>query len=138
MAMVKTHKEDASSLRSVISQVTTPIYNLSKDLDKLIKPYIPSKYVMKSRDEFLYLLRSSNYDGLPYSLDVESLFTNVPVKDTIEIILKNIYNNNEKNPPKIEKEVLKELLIMCTTKVPFRHINGKIYIQLDGVSMVLP
>ena len=135
---VKTHKEDASSLRPVISQVTTPIYNLSKDLDKLIKSYIPSKYIMKSRDEFLYLLRSNDYDGSPYSLDVESLFTNVPVKDTIDIILNNVYNNKEKNPPKIEKEVLKELLILCTTKVPFRHINGKIYIQVDGVSMGSP
>lgn len=33
---------------------------------------------------------------------------------------------------------MKELLEICTTKVPFRDIDGKIYIQDDGVSMGSP
>ena len=64
-----------------------------------------------------------------------NLFTNVPVKDTIEFILENVYCNHTIAPPKIPKETLRQLLILSTTKTPFRHINGDLYTQIDGVSM---
>lgn len=38
------------------------------------------------------------------SLDVESLFTNVPIQQTIEIILKYVYENINLAPPNIPKE----------------------------------
>ena len=49
-----------------------------------------------------------------------------------------VFENDAKPPPKIHRNVLKELLYLCTTKVPFKHINGKIYIQIDGVTMGSP
>ena len=33
---------------------------------------------------------------------------------------------------------MRALLNVCTTRTPFRHINGDIYIQKDGVSMGSP
>jgi len=70
-------------------------------------------------------------------LDVESLFTNVPISETIDIILKNVYNHNSLPPPSLNKETLKKLLYICTTKTPF-NFNGKTYIQKNGVSMGSP
>ena len=43
------------------------------------------------------------------SFDVASLFTNVSLEETIEIILKRIYINKE-----ITTDIPKELLIFCT------------------------
>ena len=69
------------------------------------------------------------------SLDVENLFTNVPVDDTIDIIIDYMYNKPQNASPPISKESLTELLKICTTEVPFRSTSGEIYLQKDGVSM---
>ena len=134
---VKTHKP-GSKLRPIISQVTTPTYETAKKLDDIIKPYIPSKYMLKSRDEFINIIQTTKPENAPSSLDVESLFTNVPIKETIDIIIKNVYNHPTLPAPNIPKQKLKELLLLCTTSVPFRNIDGKMYIQIDGMSMGSP
>ena len=38
----------------------------------------------------------------------------------------------------IPRKVMLELLTTCTTKNPFKTINGDTYIQIDGVSMGSP
>ena len=122
-------------LRPIISQVGTVTYDTCKELNKLITPYIPQKYSIKSTNEFISLVKNCGEAPQMASLDVESLFTNVPVMQTIEIILNNVYSNQSMPPPKIERDVLKELLILCTTRTPFTHVNGDLYEQCDGVSM---
>ena len=72
------------------------------------------------------------------SLDVESLFTNVPLERSIEIILQCVYDNPNRPPPKIAKSTLEDLLKICTTEVPFNSIDGKTYLQRDGVAMGSP
>ena len=71
------------------------------------------------------------------ALDVESLFTNVPVAPTINIILKQVYEHDTLLPPDIPKETLEKLLKICTTQTPV-HFNGNMYLQKDGVSMGSP
>ena len=63
------------------------------------------------------------------------LFTNVPVNETIDIIINNIYNNPSLSPLKINSNILWKLLLTCTTEVPFYDHLGNIYVQTDGVSM---
>lgn len=43
------------------------------------------------------------------SLDVQSLFTNVPVNETIDIILKYVYDS-DLPPPNVPKHYMKSLL----------------------------
>ena len=72
------------------------------------------------------------------SFDVVSLFTNVPVEETTEIILKRIYIYiNKEITTDIPKQEMKELLILCTKNVHF-IFNVKTYIQVDGVAMGSP
>ena len=71
---------------SIISQVLSPTYNLAKDLNRIITPYIPIKYTLKSSADFIDMLQGTNATGIIASLDVESLFTNVPIDQTINII----------------------------------------------------
>ena len=70
------------------------------------------------------------------SFDVASLFTNVPLEETIEIILKRIYINKEITTD-IPKQEMKELLILFTKNVHFTF-NNETYIQVDGVAMGSP
>ena len=64
----------------------TPTYKLAKALNKIITPFIPNQYSLQSTNDFIDLIHSSNSQGIIASLDVESLFTNVPIDQTIEII----------------------------------------------------
>ena len=76
-------------------------------------------------------------DGYRFvSFDVKSLFTNVPLKKTINIILDRIYNKKEINTT-LKKRTLKKLLLDCCTKTPF-SMNGELFKQIDGVAMGSP
>ena len=94
--------------------------------------------MLKSSTEFVEILTCSAHSGDLFSLDVESLFTNVPVHRTINIILDKVYNHSTIKLPNIPRQILKDLLIICTTEAPFRDPSGNIYIQIDGVSMGSP
>ena len=70
------------------------------------------------------------------SFDEASLFTNVPLEGTIEIILKRIYMKKEITA-NIPKQEMKELLILFTKKLHFTF-NNETYIQVEGVAMGSP
>ena len=52
------------------------------------------------------------------SLDVKSLYTNVPLKKAIEIALQKLYS--QKSPPEIQRATMKRLLNMAVSKVYFK------------------
>ena len=70
------------------------------------------------------------------SIDVKSLFTNVQLNRTIEIILKIIYEKNE-IVTSITKNEMKEILILSTKNVHFTF-EFRTYVQTDGVAMGSP
>ena len=70
-------------------------------------------------------------------LDIESLFTNVPVLETIDIIIQTVYNHPVIPAPTLPSETMEELLIVCTTETHFQFC-GRTYVQVDGVSMGSP
>ena len=94
--------------------------------------------MINSTDEFLNIVKSISPNGLMASLDVESLFTNIPLNETIDIIIDCCYNHPHIRKPKIPKNLLRELLILCTSNAPFRHINGKLFYQKEGIAMGSP
>ena len=121
--------------RPIISQVGTVTYELSKHINEIIVKYLPKKYQTDSTFEFLSLLKNCNQQGMLASLDVDSLFTNVPVEQTIEIILHHAYNHPTMPPPPMPQDIMKKLLLICTTKTPFKNYNEEIWLQKEGVSM---
>ena len=70
------------------------------------------------------------------SFDVKSLFKNVPLNCTIDIILKRIYEKNEL-VTSVTKNETKEMLILCTKNVHFTF-ESRTYVQTDGVAMASP
>jgi hypothetical protein len=135
----KIHKSTTNPpLRPIISQIGTATYELAKKLNEIIYPYMPKKYMITSTHEFIDLIHSSDQHGFLASLDVESLFTNVPVEDTITIMIDHVFNHPTLSAPDISKVTLRKLLHICTTETPFRNVNGDHYLQKDGVSMGSP
>lgn len=135
----KIHKnENNPPLRPIISQIPSPTYRIAKTLTKIIEPYLPNRYSLKSTDEFLDVIKVIQPNGILASLDVESLYTNVPIDETIKIIIENVYNHDRAAPPILQKETLKELLEICTKEAPFQHIDGSLYRQVDGIAMGSP
>ena len=130
----KTHKEGAP-VRPIISQIPTPAYEVAQQLNSVISPYIPKTYSLKSSDEFLEVLKARERKGVLASLDASSLFTNVPVDATIDIILAYVYEHDAIPAPRIPKAALRTLLQICTKDTPFRCPEGNMYRQVDGVAM---
>ena len=136
----KIHKNSTNPpLRPIISMTGTVTHALAQYLNKIIQPYINSTYIIRSSDELLVHLSQLRLQPSHQllSLDVESLFTSVPVEDTISIILQEAYNHPTHPPPDIQRNHLQELLKICTTQTPF-NFNGNTFVQSDGVSMGSP
>ena len=64
------------------------------------------------------------------------MFTNIPLQQTIDIMLNKIYDE-KKIERNIRRNIMKDLLYLCTKHVDFSY-GGKIYIQIDGVAMGSP
>ena len=70
------------------------------------------------------------------SFDISSLFTNIPLEETIQICADSLYESNL-TPPIMDKDVFIEIMNIATTSVEF-SFNNKIYKQIDGVAMGSP
>ena len=138
---VKTHK-DGNPLRPIISQILTPTYQLAKRLNNIVAPYMPNQYCLKSTNDFIDIIHSNHNiqfnNSVLASLDVESLFTNVPIDTTIDIIIKYTYNHHAIQPPKIPQNILRQMLQICTKQSPFISPTGEYFLQIEGVAMGSP
>lgn len=70
------------------------------------------------------------------SFDVPSLFTNVPLRETINICADSLYEGDI-TPPPFPKDVFMELMTLCTSSVELSFDNV-MYSQVDGVQMGSP
>ncbi|XP_068247027.1 uncharacterized protein [Palaemon carinicauda] len=134
---VKTHKQ-GNPLRPIISQYPTPTYQLAKRLNAILTPYITNRYCVASSAEFLDKIKDSTCDGVIASMDVESLFTNVPVDETIDLTADRVYRDDSTPSLNIPEPALRTLLAICTKRALFTTHRGHTYLQKDGVAMGSP
>ncbi|CAF1246423.1 unnamed protein product [Rotaria sordida] len=89
--LVKVHKS-GKPVRPIISSYNSHNYNTAKYLATLLKPAISTcpSYVKDSFDFARIIKEKKNLPGLMCSLDVSSLFTNVPLDKAIDIAIKKI------------------------------------------------
>ena len=69
------------------------------------------------------------------SFDVTSLFTNIPLAETIDLAVEVVMSNNPNI--KITKEQLTKLFYFATSKSQFLF-NNEFFDQIDGVAMGSP
>ena len=121
--MAKVHEENVL-LRPVASMLGTPEYTPAKFLDRIIVPYMPDTYLLRSTE--LHAQKMTTV----VSFDVISLFTNVPLKETIEIVIDYLYADTI-NVMHVDKKIFRRLVYFATQEV-FRF-NEKLYKLVDGV-----
>ena len=63
------------------------------------------------------------------SFNVKGLFTNLPLNETIDIILRKVYDEN-KIVINIPRSVLKELLYLCT-----KHVYSNLMVKFSFSAM---
>ena len=71
------------------------------------------------------------------SFDIKSLFTNIPLEETIDVCLDCFYCDDKIGKPTVLENLLRKLLIKATTEVEFSY-DGVMYRQKDGVVMGSP
>ena len=125
-------------LRPIISNCGTATYETSRYLAGLLAPLTKNEYTINDTHDFVNRLNSLSImnDEKMVSFDVSSLFSNVPLDFTIDIILKKIFNEKLIST-KLKREQFKELLELCTKRLRF-SFNGVMYQQKDGVAMGSP
>ena len=125
-------------LRLIISNIRTATYDLAKYLAQLLKPLSELQYTIKNSKTITKRLKKMTIppEYKMVSFDVVSLFINIPLDETIDIIIKHIYDNKEINTDAPKKE-MRELLHLCTKNVQLT-LNNKTYLQVVGVAMGSP
>ena len=119
----KIHKNPENPpLRPVISMCGTVTHEIAQYLNSIIRPYLNNSFMVKSNNESLCKLSNLKLGDTDVfaSLDVESLFTNVPVLETIDIIINSVYHSNTMSPPEISEQNMRNLLLICCTQTPFK------------------
>ena len=114
---------------SNLSATGTPTYKLAKFLLKFLTPSTANEFTVSDSFHFAEEICQQDSKLHMASLDVDSLFTNIP----LDICIGNWYNDNE-NPPNIPKHDFRNLLNIVT-KEAFFMFNNKYYKQVDGVAI---
>ena len=90
-------KVDKLPLRPIVSNISTALYQLAKYLAKLPSLLSKNECTVQSSTEFMEHIKIKT---VPHgyhliSFDVISLFMNVPLDDTVDIVFKRINDNRE-------------------------------------------
>ena len=111
---------DELLLIPIISNLNTATYQLARYLAKISSPLSRSQYTVEGSNKLVNVMKQqvipSGYKVV--SFDVKSLFTNVPLDRTIDIILKRIYDKYEITT-NIGRKEIKDLITLCTKNVLF-------------------
>ena len=133
----KVHKSGVP-LRPILCMQNSPYHKLARWLVDILDPIRKSLTPHCLKDSF-ELARILENVTLPshkmYSIDVDSLFTNVPLHETVDFLCDYISSSNIFTP--IPIEYLKELILLCTENIRF-EFEGTSYRQVDGVAMGSP
>ena len=131
--LCKVHKESVDGcppFRPIISAINTLTYHLAKFLLPILEPITKNSFVIKD-------LKTKNEHHVMASFDVESLFTNIPLDETIDICLSKLYPRRNMKIKGMTKSEFKNLLEIATKESLFMF-NNQYFKQLDGVAMGSP
>ena len=135
----KVHKASVGNcppFRPILSAFNTPTYKLAKFLVPILKPLTTNEFTVKDSFHFAEEIIDQQHDLFTGSLDVDSLFTNIPIEETIETCIIELFKESE-TVEGLSKTEFKELLSLATKDSHF-IFDGTLYKQIDGVAMGPP
>ena len=124
-------------LRPIVSSVASPFYKLAKWLARKLSPVLGkiSNSRVRNSVDFVKRCRNLTFNGKLISLDVESLFTKVPVSETIDFLRRKLPDCNLDIPIDLNRFI--DLIELCVTDNVFEYDNDY-YRQNYGMSMGSP
>ena len=78
-----------------MSALNTPTYKLVKFLVPILKPLTTNRFTVKDPFHFAKETVDQQHDLFMGSLDVDSLFSNIPSEETIEICTNKLFKEFE-------------------------------------------
>ena len=138
----KIHKPDFSSkfqFRPIFAAYKTPSYNLAKYLVPILSPFTTNQYSVENSYKFAEEIQDQDGSSalVMASFDVENLFTNIPLQETIQIIVKQLFTSPDSVVMGLTQEYFSQLLDLAVSN-SFFLFNNKLYSQVDGLGMGLP
>ena len=124
------------SFRHILSAIGTPTYKIAKFLLPILSCLTINEFTAKDSFSFAKEIVEQDSNFYMGSLGVDSLFTNIPLAETINICTELIYDQNDSTEG-LNESVFKELLSLATEKSYF-IFNEFLYRQIDGVAMGSP
>ena len=137
--LCKVHKvtqSDCPPFRPILSAIDTPAYKLAKCLVPILAQFTSNQFACKVYFTFATEVRSQNSDLYIPSFDVDLLFTNIPLGETIEICVRKVFGKKRKFKGFTKSEFTQ--LLQLAVKGTLILFNEKYYIQNDGVAMGSP
>ena len=135
----KIHKPVISNcpiFRPILSTIGTLTYKLAKFLVPILSPLTSNEFLLQNSFSFADEVSSSHPDHFMASLDVESLFTNIPLNEVIDICIDDLFcdTNMIHN---LDRNDMRELLTLAAYEL-FFIFDKVMYRQIDGVTMGSP
>ena len=134
----KIHKSTIP-LRPILSSVNHYSYKIARFFIPLLNPISVSSLMIKDSFSFVQELLNSDIDYskvVMASFDVTSLFTNIPLNETIDIISNRIFSNCKRFQG-LNRSEFEKLLTLSVKNCHFMF-NGRLFHQIDGVAMGSP
>ena len=133
--LTKIHKPSPVG-RPIVSGCDGPTEKLSSFVDKLLQPIAQQqKSYLKDTTDFVNFIENTKVpvDVILVSMDVTSLYTNIPQEEGIDTVCR-AYEIFYRNEPPIPTQLLKRALRLILQENSFQF-NGKNYLQTHGTAM---
>jgi len=138
----KIHKPNFSTayqFRPIFAAYDTPSFGIAKYLVSILNPLTTNSFTVKNTYDFVDTIVNFP-DADKYfmcSFDVENLFTNIPLHDTIEICINSLFAAPYSTVLGLSRTFFRTLLELSVLN-SFFCFNGKFYKQIEGLGMGLP
>ena len=120
-----------SSLRSILDAINTRLYKLENFLVPVLSPITINEYTVKDSFASAKEITKTDCKYSMASLGFESLLTNIPLEETIERCVNDLFFDKSKID-NLTKQNLYDLLSAAAKESFFDNI---LYRQIDGMAM---
>jgi hypothetical protein len=138
----KIHKPDFCNkfqFRPIFAAYNTASFKLAKFLVPILAPFTSNDFTVENSHGFVQdVVKLNNANSyFMASFDIENLFTNIPLGETIEICLELLFSNTNNNVIGLSRALFKTLLENSVLN-SFFIFDGKLFRQTEGLGMGLP
>ena len=137
----KIHKSDFSQkfqFRPILAAYNQASYKIAKFLVPILAPLTSNEYTIINSAEFTKKIQNIENVGKYYmaSFDIDSLFTNIPLRETIKICCEGMFQNCPEVHGFNKKDFGK--LLELASLNSFFLFDGHYYQQTEGLGMGIP